>query len=49
MLVWFVFNAAATYPRGGTTNWSPTPLLGSLLLFVLFLLLGWQVFWPPIR
>ena len=46
MLVWFVFSLAVfggflggTYAIGG----------GALLHFILFLLLGWAVYGPPIR
>jgi hypothetical protein len=46
MLVWLVFSLAVfggylggTYAVGG----------GALLHFVLFLLLGWQVYGPPVR
>jgi len=46
MLIWFVFSAlvfggfvAGTYAVGG----------GALLHFVLFLLLGWKVFGPPLH
>jgi hypothetical protein len=46
MLIWFVFGLLVHFAvvSGGYT------LLGnSVLLFVLFLLLGWQVFGPPIH
>jgi hypothetical protein len=46
MLIWFVFSIAVfggfiggTYAAGG----------GALLHFILFLLLGWQVYGPPVR
>lgn len=44
MLVWFVFSAVGLHKDGNM--WA---LSGSVLTFVLFLLLGWQVFGPPIR
>lgn len=44
MLIWFIFGAwgvwnAPAWPHVG----------GSLLLFVLLLLLGWHAFGPPIK
>ena len=46
MLIWFVFSLAVfggfiggTYALGGN----------ALLHFILFLLLGWQVYGPPVR
>jgi len=46
MLIWLVFGiawhfgyVAGTYAAGGN----------SLLLFILFLLLGWQTFGPPLH
>lgn len=45
MLVWLVFGAyGAWHQSGGVWNWG-----GSLLTFVLFLLLGWRVFGPPLH
>lgn len=42
MLVWLVFGLWSTWPIGkGST--------GTLLLFVLLVLLGWKVFGPPIH
>lgn len=44
MLIWFVFGVlwpAATGP------WHP--IVNAALLFVLFLLLGWKVFGPPLH
>lgn len=45
MLLWFVVGAAPWMQ--GPPNW-PT-IGGSLLLFVLLLLLGWHEFGPPIH
>ena len=46
MLIWFVFSLAVfggfiggAYALGG----------GALLHFILFLLLGWQVYGPPVK
>ena len=42
MLLWAIFGVAPTFPRGeNVTYWG---FAGSLLLFVLIGLLGWQVF-----
>jgi hypothetical protein len=46
MLIWFVFGVLQRFgmvegPWSGATN--------IVLLFVLFALLGWQVFGPPLR
>jgi hypothetical protein len=46
MLVWFVFGLAVHFAVVAGTY---TVLGNSLLLFVLFLILGWQVFGAPIR
>jgi hypothetical protein len=45
MLIWFVFSLAVfggLIGRYGVEG-------GNLLLFILFLLLGWQVYGPPVR
>lgn len=45
MLVWLVFGIVAHF--GGMGPYGP---IGStILLFVLFFMVGWQVFGPPIR
>lgn len=47
MLVWLVFSAWSYWPNnpGG-----PAPVWGhTILLFVLFLLLGWGVFGAPVK
>lgn len=45
MLIWFVFGMAVHFGWGGTYGaWGST-----LLLFILFLLLGWQVFGAPLH
>lgn len=42
MLIWLVF--------GAWRNWPNHALLGyDLLTFILFLLLGWHAFGPPVR
>jgi hypothetical protein len=47
MLLWLVFSLAWNFNWGGIAPHGP--LGNSLLLFVLFLLLGWQVFGAPVR
>jgi hypothetical protein len=46
MLVWLVFGLLLHF---GVVAASYSALGNEVLLFVLFLLLGWQVFGPPIR
>jgi hypothetical protein len=48
MLIWFVFSLAVF---GGVGNgyighWGP--MASTFLFFILFLLLGWRVFGPPV-
>jgi hypothetical protein len=45
MLVWLVFGLYGAYNAGG----SPYMIGGTLLMFVLFLLLGWHAFGPPLH
>jgi len=48
MLLWFVFGLWSNWPApnsGGPLR----PLGGTLLLFVLLLLLGWKTFGPPVH
>ena len=46
MLIWFVFGLLIHFSVVG----GPYGAVGNgLLLFVLFLLLGWQVFGPPLH
>jgi hypothetical protein len=46
MLIWFVFGLLVHFAVvAGTYGFAAN----SILLFVLFLILGWQVFGPPIR
>jgi len=46
MLIWFVFGLLTTV---GIIVGHYGIVGGTVLLFVLFLLLGWQVFGPPLR
>jgi hypothetical protein len=45
MIIWLVFGIAAHFGLVGTYG----PIGGVVLLFILFVLLGWQVFGAPIR
>lgn len=45
MLIWLVFSLAVFGGFGGVYLARATPLLE----FILFLLLGWQVYGPPVR
>jgi hypothetical protein len=45
MLIWLVFGFWSTWPV--TSN--PRPFAGTLLLFILLLLLGWKVFGAPVH
>jgi hypothetical protein len=47
MLLWLVFGLWQNWPGVQAGQWHP--LGGSLLLFILLLLLGWHAFGPPIR
>jgi hypothetical protein len=47
MLLWLVFGLWQNYPQLTAGQWHP--LGGSLLLFILLLLLGWHAFGAPIR
>ncbi len=42
MLIWLVFDVYRSWPLG-------PPFAGSLLTFILFLILGWHAFGAPIR
>jgi hypothetical protein len=46
MLIWLVFGLLVHF---SVVSGSYTVLGNSVLLFILFLLLGWQVFGPPIH
>jgi hypothetical protein len=45
MLVWLAFGAAVHFGVVGVA-WAGA---STLLLFILFVLLGWQIFGPPLR
>ena len=47
MLLWLVFGLWANWPAAGV---SPVkPMGGTLLLFILLVLLGWEAFGPAIH
>ena len=46
MLLWFVFSLVWNFGGGGVGQYGPA--VNSVLLFILFVLLGWKVFGQPI-
>ena len=46
MLIWFVFSLIWTFGGGAIGQYGPA--VNSVLLFILFVLLGWKVFGQPI-
>jgi len=46
MLLWLVFGIWSGWPMTGA---NVRPLGGTLLLFILLVLLGWRAFGPPIH
>ena len=46
MLLWLIFGLWSNWPAGPATA---KPLGGTLLLFILLVILGWKVFGPPIH
>jgi hypothetical protein len=49
MLIWFVFGLLSAGPLGREYIGAYNGLVSIVLLFILFLLLGWRVFGPPVR
>jgi hypothetical protein len=48
MLIWLVFGLVWNWPGGGAVGpWGP--IGNTILLFILFLLLGWHAFGPPVH
>lgn len=47
MLIWLIFGVVWAWPSAAAGHYGP--LGGNVLLFVLLLLLGWQVFGNPIN
>jgi hypothetical protein len=46
MLLWLLLGLYWTWPPSGERFW---PLGSHLMLFLLFMLLGWKVFGPPLQ
>ncbi len=46
MLLWLVFSLVWNFGGGSIGMYGPA--VNSVLLFILFVLLGWKVFGPPI-
>ena len=46
MLLWFVFSLVSAFGGGAIGEYGPA--VNSVLLFILFVLLGWKVFGKPI-
>jgi hypothetical protein len=50
MLIWFVFGMLVAVAPGVLGGYTHIGIFGNtILLFILFLLLGWQVYGPPVR
>ena len=50
MLIWFTFGMLLFLAPGTLGEYARVGMgANTLLLFVLFLLLGWQVYGPPVR
>jgi len=47
MLLWLIFMLLWHWPNSGIGPWGPWG--NSIILFILFLLLGWHAFGAPIR
>ena len=49
MLIWLVFGLVWNWPGGNPALAPYGPIGNTILLFVLFLLLGWHAFGPPVH
>lgn len=49
MLLWAVFGMFGSWPAPGSPRAAWLPVGGSLLLFILLVLLGWHDFGSPIK
>ena len=49
LLLWLVFGLWGQWPAAGTGSSRFYPAGGTLLLFILILILGWSQFGPPIK
>jgi hypothetical protein len=47
MLIWLVFGLVWNWPNSPAAPYGP--IGNTILLFVLFLLLGWHAFGPPVH
>lgn len=47
MLLWFVFSLAWNWPGNAVGAYGP--IGNTVLLFMLFLILGWHAFGPPLH
>jgi len=46
MLIWFLFGL---YTNWNTARENFAPIGGHMMLFILFLLVGWKLFGPPLQ
>ena len=49
MLLWLVLGLWAGWPPAGSPGPAFRPLGGTLLLFILLVILGWRVFGSPVH
>lgn len=50
MLIWFVFGMVLAFAPATVGSWGHIAVgVNTLLFFVLFVLLGWQVYGPPVH
>lgn len=49
MLIWLIFGFIVFWPSGIGGAWLYAPLGSHVLLFVLFAILGWHNFGPPVK
>jgi hypothetical protein len=47
MLIWLIFGLIWNWPGGPAVPYGP--IGNTILLFILFLLLGWHAFGPPVH
>ena len=49
MLLWLILGLWWSWPTSGIGRVGWFPIGGTVLIFILFLLLGWKVFGPPLH
>jgi hypothetical protein len=49
MLIWLIFGLVWNWPGGAGIGGPWGPVGNTILLFILFLLLGWHAFGPPVH